>query len=115
MKQKVKEPESLKMLKEAFKVLDCSGDGLIPTEFLKLSIINTGNCSMKEVNQMMEILDSDTDGNIQLDDFHRIVIPHDSVSSSCKSKDFSWAALYDLSLWSSSRILPGLQFSTFIL
>ena len=93
MKRKVKEPESLKMLKEAFKVLDCSGDGLIPTEFLKLSFINTVNCSMKEVNQMMEILESDQDGNIQLDDFHRICIPQFSVSSSCKSEDFSWCCI----------------------
>ena len=81
MKQKVKEPESLKMLKEAFKVFDCSGDGLIPTEFLKLSIMNTGNCPIREVNQLMEILDSDHDGNIHLDDFHQIVVPHDFVSS----------------------------------
>ena len=93
MKRKVKEPESMKMLEEAFKVFDYSGDGLIPTEFLKLSIINTGNCSMKEVNQMMEILDSDKDGNIQLEDFHRICIPHTSVSSSCKSEDSSWCCI----------------------
>ena len=93
MKRKVKEPESLKMLKEAFKVLDCSGNGMIPTEFLKLSIFNAGNCSIKEVNKMMEILDSDNDGNIHLDDFHRIVIPQTSVASSCKSEDSSWCCI----------------------
>jgi Ca2+-binding EF-hand superfamily protein len=81
MKQKVKEPESMKMLKEAYAVLDCSGDGLIPTEFLKLSIMNTGNCPIREVNQLMEILDSVNDGNIHLEDFHQIVVPHDFVTS----------------------------------
>ena len=93
MKQKVKEPESLKMLKEAFKVFDCSGDGLIPTEFMKLSIINAGNCSMNEVNEMMEMLDSDSDGNIHLEDFYRILITHSSVSSSCKSEESSWCCI----------------------
>ena len=83
----------MKMLKEAFKVFDCSGDGLIPTELLKLSIMNAGNCSMKEVNEMMEILDSDSDGNVHLEDFYRIFIPHRSVSSSCTSEDSSWCCI----------------------
>ena len=35
MKQKVKEPESLKMLKEAFRVFDDSGDGIVTTNEMR--------------------------------------------------------------------------------
>ena len=92
MKRKVKEPESLKMLKEAFKVFDCSGDGLITREYMKLSILNTGDSSSVEVDEMLEVLDTDKDGNIQLDDFLTIFIQPDS-SSSCKSADSSWCCM----------------------
>ena len=84
MKQKVTEPESLKMLKEAFKVFDHSGEGLITREYLKLSIMNTGDSSRMEVDEMLEVLDTDEDGNIQLEDFLRIFIhPDDSDSTDC--------------------------------
>ena len=96
LKKREKEPEGLKMIKEAFKVFDCNGDGLITTEFMKLSILNAGNCTMKDVNQMMDILDSDKDGNIKLDDFQRIFIPPSSVSgssSSSKAGRSSWCCI----------------------
>ena len=92
LKKRENELEGLKMLKEAFKVFDCNGDGLITTEFMKLSILNTGDSSSMEVDEMLEVLDTDKDGNIQLDDFLTIFIQPDS-SSSRKSADSSWCCM----------------------
>ena len=89
MKRKVREPEGLKMLKEAFKVFDYNGDGKIPTEFMKMSILQEGSSSMKEVNQMMDVLDMDKDGMIKLEDFHRIFIPQ-SYANNCSSLNDSF-------------------------
>ena len=93
MKRKSKEPESLKMLKEAFKVFDDKGDGKISAEAMKLSILHAGGCSMKDVKQMIEVLDSDRDGMIQLQDFHKIFIPYSSIQSNTNIADDSYCSI----------------------
>ena len=59
MKRKVNEPESVKMLKEAFRVFDFSGEGAVSSRFL-------------------------TTGNIELDDFLKIVIDQKPQTRTCK-------------------------------
>ena len=92
MKRKAKETEGLKMLKEAFKVFDYNGDGKISTDFMKMSILQAGGCSMKEVDQMMEVLDMDRDGMVNLEDFHRIFIPHSHANTQNHPTD-SWCCI----------------------
>ena len=76
MKQKVKEPESVKMLKEAFRVFDSQGSGSVTREFLRVSFLTAGAGpgGEQEVDEMLAVLDTDNDGNIEVEDFLRILL-----------------------------------------
>ena len=74
MKKKVKEPEGVKMLKEAFKVFDASGSGLVSRDKMRVSFLSSGTCSSMDVDEMLSALDTDNDGHIELDDFLRIFV-----------------------------------------
>ena len=74
MKKKVKEPESVKMLKEAFKVFDATGSGLVSRDTMRVSFLSSGNSSSMDVDEMLAALDTDNDGHIELDDFLRIFV-----------------------------------------
>ena len=54
---------------EAFCVF--GGDGIVTKKYLKLSMLNSGHASSSEVEEMLETLDTDNDGNVQLEDFLR--------------------------------------------
>jgi len=73
MRRNLEEPAGLKMLKEAFCVFD-GGDGVVTKKYLKLSIMNSGRASCSEVEEMLDTLDTDKDGNLALEDFMRIFV-----------------------------------------
>ena len=78
MKKKVKEPESLKMLKEAFKVFDSSGAGVVPREYMRGILQGLGGDWEKgDLDHMLDTLDREGEGSIRLEDFLRIVIETD--------------------------------------
>ena len=84
MKRKVKEPESAKMLKEAFKVFDPAGEGKVSKSFMMMSIMKTGQASFTEVEEMLTNLDTNNDGNIELEDFLKIMIDPNQKTKSRK-------------------------------
>ena len=84
MKRKVKEPESVKMLKEAFRVFDSSGEGTVSSRFLTTAFMKTGEASMAEIEEMLAALDTNNDGHIELDDFLKIVIEQKPRTRSSK-------------------------------
>ena len=47
------------------------GDGVVTKKYLKLSIMNSGRASCSEVEEMLDTLDTDKDGNLALEDFMR--------------------------------------------
>ena len=85
MKRKVNEPESVKMLKEAFKVFDPTGKGIVSRDFLMMSFMKTGQTSMAEIEEMLDALDTNNDGNIELEDFLKIVIDKKPKTKTSKS------------------------------
>ena len=74
MKRKVKQPESVKMLKEAFRVFDSSGEGRVSSRDLATAFMKTGDANMAEIEEMLAALDTNKDGHIELEDFLKIVI-----------------------------------------
>ena len=47
------------------------GDGIVTKKYLKLSMLNSGRASSSEVQEMLDTLDTDNDGKVQLEDFLR--------------------------------------------
>ena len=74
MEKNLNEPEGRKMLKEAFRVFDNTGEGVVTKKYLRLNILNCKDCSAREVDEMLEALDHDHDGNVVIEDFLRIFI-----------------------------------------
>ena len=56
-------------IQEAFCVF--GGDGIVTKNYLKLSMLNSGQTSSSEVQEMLDTLDTDNDGKVQLEDFMR--------------------------------------------
>lgn len=44
---------------------------MVTKKYLKLSILNSGHFSKSEVEEMLDTLDTDKDGKVQLEDFMR--------------------------------------------
>ena len=47
------------------------GDGTITKKYLKLSMLNSGQASSSELEEMLDTLDTDNDGKVRLEDFMR--------------------------------------------
>ena len=78
MKRKVKEPETVRVLKEAFRVFDSRGSGTVSRSTLMMAFLKTGQASMEEIEEMLEALDTNNDGCIELEDFLNIVLDQNS-------------------------------------
>ncbi|KAL3616573.1 hypothetical protein CASFOL_039963 [Castilleja foliolosa] len=56
-------------IKEAFRVFDVDGDGLISAEELHRVLERLGKCSVKECRKMIKGVDRDGDGFVNFEDF----------------------------------------------
>ena len=115
MKRTMIEPESIKMLKEAFKVLpkllianisrgnnsncrqvfDCNGDGTVSRKYLGVCILRSGQGSREEVEEMLDTLDCDNDGNIRQQSrtsFHKVLM-HCQIFIQLSYDVFVWLAM----------------------
>ena len=87
MKRKVKEPETVRVLKEAFRVFDTRGSGTVCRSTLMMAFLKTGQASIEEVEEMLEALDTNKDGSIELDDFLNIVLDQNPNETNSKDLD----------------------------
>ncbi|XP_053404175.1 calmodulin-A-like [Mercenaria mercenaria] len=75
MAKNVQCTDSEKDIKEAFRVFDRNGDGLISATELRLVMTNLGErLSDEEVDDMIREADIDNDGKINYDEFLKIVL-----------------------------------------
>jgi len=79
MKIRMREPESVKMLKEAFRVFN--SDGVLTAEQMRTHLFAEmkNNCIDIELNEMLKALDQDNDGKIKVDDFIRLLTQENSI------------------------------------
>lgn len=75
MARKMKDTESEEEIVDAFKVFDKNGDGLISTVELRHVMTNLGEkLSEEEVDEMLEEADIDANGNINYNDFVKMMM-----------------------------------------
>ena len=75
MAKKMKENESEESIREAFKVFDKNGNGLISAVELRHVMTNLGEkLSEEEVEEMLQEAVIDTDGNINYNDFIKMMM-----------------------------------------
>ena len=89
MKRRVREPESVKMLKEAFKVFDTSGDGRVSRSFMLTELMKTGQIDLEEVEEMLSTLDVNDDGFVQIEDFLKLLVDEKPMLKQNKTSSFS--------------------------
>ena len=53
MEKNITEPEGRKMLKEAFRVFDNTGEGVVTKKYLRLNILNCKDCSANEASNVI--------------------------------------------------------------
>lgn len=76
MKNRMREPESIKMLKEAFRVMapDSSEGGMTADQMRRCLFSEVkAACSEVELEEMLSALDLDQDGIVRMDDFVRLL------------------------------------------
>ena len=75
MSKKMKDTESEEEIIDAFKVFDKSGDGLISAVELRHVLTNLGEkLSEEEVDEMLQEANIDSDGNINYNDFVKMMM-----------------------------------------
>ncbi|KAL5988720.1 hypothetical protein ACLOJK_026821 [Asimina triloba] len=75
MGRELKESDAMEELREAFKVFDKDQNGYISANELRLVMINLGEeLTDEEVNQMIREADVDGDGQVNYDEFVRIML-----------------------------------------
>jgi len=75
MDRKLKLPEPVDEVIEAFKIFDRNGDGLISSGELIRAIKEIGGClSNEEVDEMMREAEIDENGNVKYEDFVRKIV-----------------------------------------
>jgi EF-hand domain pair len=67
--------EELEEMRQAFRVFDIDGNGIIDANELKITMFNLGeNLSDREVKQMIRLADRNGDGKIDYEGMHQIAI-----------------------------------------